>query len=150
CRVVSPYDTDARRGGKRDLFWTGYKLHVSETCTDAGDSARLGPQPLPNIITNVATTDASVADAAMTDPIHGRLARRNLLPDQHLVDSGYPSADSLVESAQRYGVALVTPMLADNSTQARAGAGFAAAAFTVDFDTQRVTCPQGNLSVSWS
>jgi hypothetical protein len=32
-RLTSPYDTDARRGGKRDMFWTGYKVHVSETCT---------------------------------------------------------------------------------------------------------------------
>jgi transposase len=32
CRIVSPYDTDARWGGKRDLTWLGYKLHVSESC----------------------------------------------------------------------------------------------------------------------
>src|SRR5262249_33891860 len=32
CRIRSPYDTDARTGGKRDLVWTGYKLHISETC----------------------------------------------------------------------------------------------------------------------
>jgi IS5 family transposase len=148
CRIVSPYDTDARRGGKRDLFWTGYKLHISETCTSEGDGAR--PELLPNIITNVATTDASVPDNAMTTPIHEGLARRKLLPDQHLVDSGYPSADLLVESADRYQITLVTPMLADASRQARAGTGFAAAAFTIDFDTQQATCPQGNISASWS
>src|SRR6266508_4142097 len=123
-RLTSPYDTDARRGGKRDMFWTGYKVHISETCAEEGDGGqpgRLGP--LPNIITNVATTDAAVPDAAMTTPIHDSLARRGLLPEQHLVDSGYPSGDLLVESADRYGVTLVTPMLADVSVQARAGAG---------------------------
>jgi IS5 family transposase len=149
-RLTSRYDTDARRGGKRDLFWTGYKLHISETCTDAGDGARPEQEPLPNIITNVATTDASVADAAMTTPIHDSLARRGLLPDEHLVDAGYPSADLLVESADRYGITLVTPMLADASRQARAGAGFAAAAFDIDFDTKQATCPQGQVSASWS
>src|SRR6266550_1420923 len=126
-RLTSPYDTDARRGGKRDLFWSGYKVHVSEACTDEQDRAEPGQQPLPNIITNVATTDASVPDAAMTTPIHESLARRGLLPDEHLLDSGYPSADLLVESADRFGTALLTPMLADVSAQARAGAGYDAA-----------------------
>ncbi len=150
CRITSPYDTDARRGGKRDLFWSGYKVHVSETCTGEQDRAEPGEQPLPNIITNVATTDAAVADAAMTTPIHESLARRGLLPDEHLVDSGYPSADLLVDSADRFGIRLVTPMLADVSAQARAGAGHDAASFDVDFDTRTVTCPQGRTSSVWS
>ena len=33
-RIASPYDTDARWGAKRDEFWLGYKLHVTETCDD--------------------------------------------------------------------------------------------------------------------
>ena len=163
-RLTSPYDTDARRGGKRDLFWTGYKVHVSETCTDEQDRAEqedragqdgdgvdaLGGQWLPNIITHVATTDASVPDAAMTTPIHEGLARRGLLPDEHLLDSGYPSGDLLVDSADRFGVALLTPMLADVSAQARSGSGYDAAQFEVDFDTGTVTCPQGRTSSMWS
>jgi transposase len=152
-RITSPYDTDARRGGKRDLFWTGYKVHVSETCTDEQESNGVdapGGQWLPNIITNVATTDASVPDAAMTTPIHEGLARRGLLPDEHLLDSGYPSADLLVESADRFGVALLTPMLADVSAQARSGSGYDAARFDVDFDAGTVTCPQGRTSSMWS
>lgn len=149
CRITSPYDTDARRGGKRDLFWTGYKVHVSETCTDSTDEQDR-VEPVPNIITNVATTDASVPDAAMTTPIHESLARRGLLPDEHLLDSGYPSADLLIESADRFGIALVTPMLADVSAQARAGAGYDAARFGVDFDTGTATCPQGKTSSMWS
>ncbi len=150
-RITSPYDTAARVGGKRDLFWTGYKVHVSETCTD-GDQQPDSPDqlPLPNIITNVAATDAAVPDAAMTTPIHESLARRGLLPQEHLLDSGYPSADLLVKSADRFGVHLVTPMLADVSTQARAGAGYDATCFDVDFDTATVTCPQGRTSSMWS
>lgn len=31
-RFDSPYDTDARYGNKRSTTWTGYKVHVTETC----------------------------------------------------------------------------------------------------------------------
>jgi hypothetical protein len=127
----------------------GTRCTCPETCQDERDTAG-HDEPLPNIITNMATTDASVPDAAVTTPIHEDLARRDLLPDERLVDSGYPSADLLVESADRYGIALVTPMLADVSAQARAGGGYQAAAFDVDFDTRQVTCPQGQPNVSCS
>jgi hypothetical protein len=98
----------------------------------------------------VATTDASVPDVAMTEPIHADLQRRGLLPDEHYVDSGYPSADLLVSSLTSFGVRLVTPMLADTSPQARAGEGFDRTGFTIDWDDQRVTCPQGQASASWT
>jgi transposase len=43
-RIASPYDTDARWGVKRDTFWLGYKLHVTETCDDPPPcSCRPGP-----------------------------------------------------------------------------------------------------------
>src|SRR6266498_4542117 len=94
-RLSSPYDLDARWGVKRDKFWNGYKVHVSETCdipgADAiGDTTNVTP---PNLITNVATTDATVPDSAMTEPIHRQLAARGLLPAEHYLDSGYPSAE---------------------------------------------------------
>jgi hypothetical protein len=155
CRITSPYDLDARWGGKRDLAWNGYKLHISETCdTDVADipvdlADHVADAP-PNLITNVATTDASVPDVAMTEPIHEDLARRDLLPDEHYLDSCYPSADLLISSLTRYGIALVTPMLADTSPQARAGNGFDRTAFTVDWDDQQVTCPQGQTNTSWT
>ncbi len=34
-RIASPYDTDARWGVKREEFWLGCKLHITETCDDA-------------------------------------------------------------------------------------------------------------------
>jgi transposase len=154
-RITSPYDPDARWGGKRDLTWNGYKLHISESCdADAADTpvdlAGYVPDTPPNLITNVATTDASVPDVAMTEPIHEDLARRGLLPAEHYLDSGYPSADLLISSLARYGITLVTPMLADTSPQARAGQGFDRTAFTVDWDNQQVTCPQGQTNASWT
>ena len=154
-RIVSPYDTDARWGGKRDLTWYGFKLHVSESCDAQApvgpvDRADFVPDAPPNLITNTATTDASVPDVAMTEPIHAEMARREVLPAEHYVDSGYPSADLLVSSLSDYGVRLVTPMLADTSPQARAGEGFDRTAFTVDWDAQTVTCPQGQTNAWWT
>jgi transposase len=152
CRIVSPYDTDARWGGKRDLTWPGYKLHVSESCDAEAPTGPAGqvPDTPPNLITNAATTDASVPDVAMTEPIHADLARRKVLPGEHYVDSGYPSADLLVSSLTDFGVRLITPMLADTSPQARAGEGFDRGGFTIDWDTQTVTCPQQQTSASWT
>lgn len=155
-RIASPYDTDARWGVKRDTFWNGYKVHVTETCDTAGpandsdgdgDGATAAP---PHLIVNVETTDATVPDNQMTEPIHARLGRRGLLPGEHLVDSGYPSAQLLVSSQADYGITLLTPMLADTSPQARAGAGFERTAFAIDFDAQHATCPQGHTSSSWN
>jgi transposase len=152
CRIVSPYDIDARWGGKRDLTWPGYKLHISESCDAQAPASPTDevPDTPPNLITNVATTDASVPDVAMTEPIHQDVARRKVLPDEHYVDSGYPSADLLVSSLTDFGVRLITPMLADTSPQARAGEGFDRGGFTIDWDAQAVTCPQGKTNASWT
>jgi len=56
----------------------------------------------------VATTHASVPDVALTQPIHADLQRRQVLPAEHDVDSGYPSADLLVSSLTSFGVRLLT------------------------------------------
>jgi transposase len=195
-RLSSPYDPDARWGGKGDTVWNGYKVHLTETCdaadttsgdttsgdttsgdttsgdTTSGDTTSgdgLGgsrPEPAtattpappgrgvrparPNLITNVATTDATVPDSAMTAPIHRSLAARALLPAEHYVDAGYPSAKLVADAARDHGIALISPMLADTSRQARAGAGYAAAAFRIDWDAQQALCPQGMASSSWS
>ena len=53
-------------------------------------------------------------------------------------------------SDARHGIALIGPLLADTSAQARAGNGYARADFTVDYDTKTVTCPQGKTSASWT
>ena len=180
ARIASPYDTDARWGVKRDTFWLGYKLHITETCDDAppcdcrsaAPAAAPPPRPaagrdtmsrrrgehdkgcaqlvFPNLITNVATTDATVTDNQMTEPVHDTLAARNLTPGRHYEDSGYLSAELVVSALATRGIALIGPLLADTSAQARAGAGYARADFTIDYDTKTVTCPQGKTSASWT
>jgi transposase len=175
ARIASPYDTDARWGVKREEFWLGYKLHITETCDDpppctcrpaAGDdaaanAARAGGQApghdkgcahlvFPNLITHVATTDATVTDNQMTAVIHDDLAGKNLAPGRQYLDSGYLSAALVVSELARHGIALIGPLLADTSAQTRAGAGYARADFTVDYDTKTVTCPQGRTAASWT
>lgn len=155
-KLISPYDLDARYSIKREHGWEGYKVHFTETCnalTPDDDEDRQHEQRRgdpPNLITNVETTLATVPDVAMTDTIHQHLADRGLLPDEHLADSGYPSADIIVRAARLHGLTLVTPMLLDHSAQARAGAGYDKAAFTFDFPTRTATCPQGVASSSWT
>ena len=61
--IESPYDRDARFSTKRDLSWTGYKVHLSETCDEH----------LPHIITNVQTMVATTQDVACTDDIHKQM-----------------------------------------------------------------------------
>ncbi|WP_219464490.1 IS1182 family transposase [Nonomuraea rhizosphaerae] len=155
-RLTSPYDTDARWAAKGDdLFWNGYKVHVTETCGTAGndagaEDAQAGVRRPPNLITQVATTDATVPDNQMTQAVHEMLQRRGLVPAEHYLDSGYPSAELLVSARKSFGITLVTPMLLDTSPQARAGAGFDRTAFTVDWENGQVTCPQGRQNSSWS
>jgi len=148
-RLVSPYDPDARYSEKHGKSWLGYKVHLSETCsTPAEADPATGRPPAPNLLTSVTTTQASVPDVAMTAPIHQRLAEADLTPDEHAVDAGYTSADLLL-GAREQGITLLGPLLADTSPQARSG-GYTAEAFTIDFDHQQVTCPQGTTSVSWN
>ncbi|MFI9276167.1 IS1182 family transposase [Kitasatospora sp. NPDC052896] len=146
-RLASPYDTDTRWSAKRETFWNGYKLHISETCHPQAD----GDRPArPNIITNVATTASTLPDTKALEPIHQSLQRRRLLPSRHYLDSGYPSADLIVSSTKTYGVALITPVLLDTSHQAKAGQGFAAHDFTIDWDNQQAICPTGRTSSTWN
>ena len=153
---------DARYGIKRETGWGGYKVHFTETCdapgTHPGASPDTGPAPAaglergdrPNLITAVVTTEATVPDTAMTTPVHQQLEERHLLPGEHLVDSGYPSAELIIHAARVFGITLVSPMLLDTSAQARAGAGYDKAAFAIDFGARQATCPQGVASSSWT
>ncbi len=104
----------------------------------------------PNLITHVATTDATVTDNQMTGAIHDDLAVGNLAPGRHYLDSGYLSAAVVVSALTIWGIALIGPLLADTSAQARARHGYARADFTADYDSKTVTCPQGKTSASWT
>ena len=99
--IQSPHDVEARYGVKRTTTWTGYKVHLTETCEE----------DLPNLITHVATTDATVPDTDLLEPIHAHLAERDviLLPAEHQVDAGYIDAGILVTAASLHHVAVLGP-----------------------------------------
>jgi transposase len=137
--ICSPYDPDARYSQKRSTTWTGYKVHLTETCEDDA----------PSVITDVQTTLAPISDAGMTTTIQGHLDARGLLPQEQLVDAGYVTAEALVESQQAHHVTLVGPVNADPSWQARTPTGYDVALFVLDWEKHLATCPAGHQSVSW-
>src|ERR1700755_2636446 len=83
----------------------------------------------------------------MTEPVHHALARRGPRPGEHAADTGYASADLLLAARAR-GITLLAPVPPDPSPQARSG-GYAAM-FTIDWEARQVTCPQGQVSSSWT
>ena len=137
--IQSPDDPEARNRTKGDINWTGYTVHVTETC----DSDR------PNLITHVETRPASTGDVSVSADIHIALAEKQLLPSEHFVDAGYTSADHLVNSRTDYDFDLVGPVMPDSSWQAKAGQGFDIANFVIDWESRTATCPTGKRSQSW-
>lgn len=137
--INSPYDTDARYGHKRSTEWTGYKVHLTESCdTDA-----------PHFITHVVTSIAPGPDYAALEPLHAALAAKELLPAEHLVDAGYPDADALVTSQQQ-GIDLIGPVTTNQHWQQRAQEGYDIASFALDWDAKIAHCPAGQTSRKWS
>ncbi len=136
--IQSPYDDSARNQTKRQTNWTGYAVHLTETCEAS----------LPHLIVQVDTTPASTGDAARLDPIQQALQSKNLVPKEHFVDSGYITAAHLVQS-QKDEITLMGPMRPDTSWQARDPEGLDLTHFTIDWDANRVTCPAQQVSRSW-
>jgi transposase len=111
-RSDSPYDPEAHYGNKRSQTWTGYKVHVTETCDDNEV----------HLITHVETTLAGVTDSELSTPIHEALAQRALLPDEHFLDSGYVDADLLVRSQNELGIEVIGPVRASFQLASTSGA----------------------------
>jgi transposase len=138
--LSSPYDVEAHLGKKGTTCWVGYKVALTETCEP--DS--------PNLITHVATVTAPVADGAMTPQVHADLQRRDLLPEKHIVDTGFLDAELMVTSKRQYDVDLLGPARPDVKWQARQGKGFDAQSFVIDWERKQATCPAGRTSVEWT
>jgi transposase len=110
--IASPYDAEARYSSRRGMAWVGYRVQLTETCDP----------DLPSLIVNVETTPATTPDDTMLAVVHASLAKRDLLPDEHLVDKGYTDSRVLVDSPQRFGVEIVGPVAEDPSWQAHTSA----------------------------
>lgn len=138
-RFDSPYDPEAHFGNKRSITWTGYKVHLTETCEDEEI----------HLITHVETTAAGVLDSQAITSIQEALDKRTLLPSEHFLDSGYVDADVLVKSQCHLDLEIIGPMRPDSSWQAKTAQGYDLSHFTIDWQTRQVTCPQGKLNTCW-
>jgi len=137
--ILSPYDPEARNRTKRDTNWTGYTLHLTETCEAEH----------PNLITDCQTTPATVGDGQLTQPVHQALDQKGLLPDEHLVDTSYVDAELLLSSRTTYEVDLIGPIPPNPSWQTKDEQAYDLSWFAIDWDNHRVTCPQGKHSTRW-
>ncbi|MBA3534979.1 MAG: IS1182 family transposase [Ardenticatenales bacterium] len=138
-RIESPYDAEARYATKRDTHWSGYKVHLTESCDPDGV----------HLITHIETTQAQVADADRAAPIQDALAEKALSPGEHLLDAGYVDA-ALIVASQQAGITITGPVRPDVSWQAQTENAYDLSAFTIDWENQRVTYPQGHTNVTWN
>jgi transposase len=137
--VHSPYDTEAHYSWKRDIIWTGYKVHLTETCDE----------DTPHLITHVETTASTMPDVSVTDGVHTALAGKGLLPAQHLVDAGYIGSEQVVRARDSHGLDLIGPVPPDSSWQARED-GFDISRFGIDWEAEVATCPEGKRTRYWN
>ena len=139
-RLQSPYDPEMHYSTKRGMEWSGYKVHVTETC----DARKV------HVITHVETRPAMEFDMSAMADIHQHLATRGLLPREHFVDSAYVSAALLVNSRREHGVSLHGPVRGLSTWASRAGQGYDLPNFKIDWKRQQVTCPEDKVSVGWT
>src|SRR5215469_10541220 len=137
--IESPYDAEARYRHKRDTAWTGYMVHVSETCEPT----------TPHLLTHVHTTPASVHEAQCTEPIQQALMDKGVPPQEHLVDAAYISSALLVSSREEQHIILRGPTRPSQGWQTQVEGAYTLEQFEVDWHRQHVRCPQGHLSVAW-
>lgn len=138
--VATPHDPEARYTVRRGKTWTGYRVHLTESCEE----------DLPHLITQVETTLATTADVDALPDIHANLAQVDVLPGDHLLDAGYVAGHTIVESREQYGVNLVGPVRADTSWQARSADGLTIDKFQIAWAQQLAICPEGQRSTGWS
>src|SRR5882762_5743354 len=137
--IESPYDVEARYRQKRDTTWTGYMVHVSETCEPTA----------PHLLTHVHTTPATVHEAQCTIPIQQALIEKEMPPREHFVDAASISSALLVHSRDEQGITLRGPTRPSQGWQTQVEGAYTLEQCAVDWDQQQVRCPQGHLSSAW-
>jgi transposase len=138
--IESPYDIDVRYRTKGTIQWTGYMVHVSETCEEM----------TPHLLTHVHTTTAAVHEAMCTEDIHEALDEKGLAPAEHLVDAAYVDAALLVSSRAEHGIDLMGPTRPNASWQTKVDGAYDIDQCEIDWDHKQVRCPQGKWASAWS
>lgn len=136
--IHTPHDPDARWSAKRGQGRLGYRLQVTDTDADG----------YPHLLTDIALTPHTQADATALPQIQMRLSQRQVLPGTHLTDTAYFSGANAQTSAQA-GIDLLTPAPPDTSPQAHRPDGLTNDQFGFDWENRQVTCPGGQVSYRW-
>ena len=113
-------------------MWVEYTVDFTRTCDEDA----------PQLNTHVETGPDPIPDEKAVSAIHSRLAEKDLLPDQHLVDAGSVDATNLIASQSGSRVDLVGPALRNDWYQAETG--YDITHFSIDWQAETVTCPQGH------
>ena len=136
--MESPYDPEARYRQKRDTQWTGYMVHVSETCEPTA----------PHLLTHVHTTAATVHEAQCTIPIQQALVEK-ALPRASIWSMRRISAPRCWSRARTSRGSLCGGRPGRPKDGRRRSRAYTIEQFEVDWAQQRVRCPQGKWSVAW-
>ena len=137
--ICTPHDPEARYSEKRGHTWQGYKVHVTETADDDA----------PHLITDVRTTLATATDFDQVTPIQETLARREVVPAQHVLDMGYVSGENIARSNGRH-IELIGPARPDGSRQAHIPGGVTLSHFELDYGRKVARCPAEQTSAAWT
>jgi transposase len=103
----------------------------------------------PHLIVEVTTTSATTPDGDVIEALHERLAEKQVLPSQHLVDSGYVDAEMLAKSRQSHQIDLVGPALPDTSWASKEAGRLGQSEFRINWEAKQVLCPAGHTSRDW-
>jgi Transposase DDE domain len=103
----------------------------------------------PHFILEVTTTSATLPDGNVMEDLHERLAEKQVLPSQHLVDKGYVDAEILAKSRKTHHIDVVGPALPDTSWASKEAGRLDHSQFLIDWEAKRVRCPAGHTSRDW-
>ena len=131
--IVTPHEPDAEVGKDDTQIWTGDKVHVVETVTDAG----------PGFVVDVIVTGPRVPDANLLPTIADRVAAVLPEADLLLADGVYASAANSQHAAGA-GLDLVSPPRRETHRGT-----IPAGEFVLDFERQVARCPEGHHSNRW-
>lgn len=137
--ICSPYDPQARYRRKAQTKWTGYAVHLTESCDP----------DQPRLLTHCDTTPATTDDRQRLPIIHQALADKELLPQEHLVDTGYMEVDHLLNSQRDYQLDLIGPVPPNPSWQAQNEQAYDLTCFSIDWEHLTVICPEGHPNIRW-
>jgi len=140
AHIGAASDPEARWSRKRHTEWTGYKVHLSETCDEG----------TPNLIVAVHTTVSH--DRGRRRPGRGPLTfstRRGSGSGNIMSTRGTPPPKQWTKADQN-GMELIGPLALDRSWQAKEGLGYDRSSFQIDWDTGRPGARKAKTSYSWT